>query len=95
MSDVNELYQKRLRRFVTALNNRKPDMIPIRPFAAEFTGTHAGYDCQQMTQNYTDGFEAMIQCCKDYDWDAVPANMIYVWPASPMLHLFATMAFRV
>ena len=80
MSDVNEKYQKRLRRFVTALNNRKPDMIPIRPFAAEFTGTHAGYDCQQLTQNFPDAFEAMIQCCKDYDWDAVPSNMIYVWP---------------
>ena len=80
MSEINERYQKRLRRFVTALNNRKPDMIPVRPFAAEFTGAHAGYDCQQMTQHYPDAFEAMIQCCKDYDWDAVPANMIYVWP---------------
>ena len=80
MPDVNERYQKRLRRFVTALNNRKPDMIPIRPFAAEFTAVHAGYTCQQVTQNYSDGFEAMIKCCMDYDWDAVPANMIYVWP---------------
>ena len=80
MSDVNERFQKRLRRFVTALNNRKPDMIPIRPFAAEFTAVHAGYTCQQVTQDYSNGFEAMIQCCKDYDWDAVPANMIYVWP---------------
>jgi len=80
MSDLNERYQKRLRRFVTALNNRKPDMIPIRPFAAEFTAVHAGYTCQEVTQDYSIGFEAMIQCCKDYDWDAVPANMIYVWP---------------
>ncbi|MDR0795505.1 MAG: hypothetical protein LBE79_05535 [Tannerella sp.] len=75
-----ELYQKRLRRFVTALNNRKPDMIPVRPFAAEFTALHAGYTCQEVTQDYSKGFEAMIRCCKDYDWDAVPANMIYVWP---------------
>ena len=37
MSDVQDRFQKRLRRFVTALNNRKPDMIPIRPFAAEFS----------------------------------------------------------
>ena len=72
-------YQQRLRRFVTALNNRKPDMVPIRPFAAEFTGRHAGFDCQQLTQNYPDAFEAMIRCCKDYDWDAVPASMVYVW----------------
>jgi len=80
MSDINERYQKRLRRFVTALNNRKPDMIPVRPLAAEFTGVQAGYNCQQLTQNYPDAFEAMIRCCMDYDWDSVPADMIYVWP---------------
>ena len=76
---MEKLYQERLRRFVTALNNRKPDRVPVRPFAAEFTGRHAGYTCQQLTQNYPDAFEAMIQCCRDYDWDAVPASMVYVW----------------
>jgi len=79
MSDMEKLYQERLRRFVTALNNKKPDRVPVRPFAAEFTGRHAGYTCQQLTQNYPDAFEAMIQCCKDYNWDAVPASMVYVW----------------
>ena len=77
--DLEALYQARLRRYVTALNNGKPDRVPIRPFAAEFTGRHAGYSCQQLTQHYPDAFEAMIQCCKDYDWDAVPASMVYVW----------------
>ncbi len=77
--NMEALYQARLRRFVTALNNKKPDRVPIRPFAAEFTGRHAGYTCQQLTQHYPDAFEAMIQCCKDYDWDAVPASMVYVW----------------
>lgn len=77
--DLEALYQARLRRFVTALNNSKPDRVPILPFAAEFTGRHAGYTCQQLTQHYPDAFEAMIQCCKDYDWDAVPASMVYVW----------------
>lgn len=77
--DMEALYQARLRRFVTALNNKKPDRVPIRPFAAEFTGRHAGYTCQQLTQHYPDAFEAMVRCCKDYDWDAVPASMVYVW----------------
>lgn len=76
---MEALYQARLRQFVTALNNKKPDCVPIRPFVAEFTGRHAGYTCQQLTQNYPDAFEAMVQCCKDYDWDAVPASMVYVW----------------
>ncbi len=80
MSQEREaLYQARLRRFVTALNNKKPDRVPVRPFAAEFTGRHAGYTCQQLTQHYPDAFEAMVKCCKDYDWDAVPASMVYVW----------------
>jgi hypothetical protein len=74
-----EKYQIRLRRYITALNNRKPDMIPIRPFVAEFTGTHAGFDCQQLTQDYPQAFEAVIQSCKDYDWDSVVPNMVYVW----------------
>jgi hypothetical protein len=77
--DMEALYQARLRRFVTALNNKKPDRVPVRPFAAEFTGRHAGYTCQQLTQHYPDAFEAMVKCCKDYDWDAVPASMVYVW----------------
>jgi uroporphyrinogen-III decarboxylase len=78
MSDMEALYQQRLRRFVTALNNKKPDRVPIRPFAAEFT-CHAGFTCQQVTQHYPDAFEAMVRCCKEYDWDAVPASMVYVW----------------
>src|SRR5450756_1908245 len=77
--DMEALYQARLRRFVTALNNRKPDRVPIRPLAAEFTGRHACYTCQQLTQHYPDAFEAMIRCAVDYDWDAVPASMVYVW----------------
>ena len=77
--DMEALYQARLRRLVTALNNKKPDRVPVRPFAAEFTGRHAGFTCQQLTQHYPDAFEAMVRCCKDYDWDAVPASMVYVW----------------
>jgi len=77
--DLEALYGATLRRFVTALNNRKPDRVPIRPFAAEFTGHHAGYTCQQLTQHYPDAFEAMVRCSEDYDWDAVPASMVYVW----------------
>ncbi len=79
MEDKEKLYCRRLRRYVTALNNRKPDRVPVRPFAAEFTGRHAGYTCQQLSQNYQVAFDAMVQCCRDYDWDAVPASMVYVW----------------
>jgi uroporphyrinogen-III decarboxylase len=77
--DKEELYAQRLNRYVTAMRNGKPDRIPIRPFAAEFTAAHAGYTCQEVTHDYNKAFDAVLTCCADYDWDAVVPNMVYVW----------------
>ncbi|MBN1817528.1 MAG: hypothetical protein JW828_09205 [Sedimentisphaerales bacterium] len=77
--DKEQLYQQRLKRYVTAMRNEKPDRIPIRPFVAEFTAKYAGYNCQQVAHDYTMAFEAAVQCAGDFDWDAVVANMVYVW----------------
>ena len=38
LSATESLYQTRLRRYVTAMRRGTPDMVPIRPFVAEFTG---------------------------------------------------------
>jgi len=46
-ADTEKRYTERLKRYTTALRNEKPDMIPIRPFVAEFTAKYAGYNCQQ------------------------------------------------
>jgi hypothetical protein len=78
-SDKSELYAQRLNRYVTAGRNLKPDCVPLRPFAAEFTATHCGMTCQEVTHDYNKAFEAVIRCCNDYDWDAVVPNMVYVW----------------
>lgn len=75
----NQLYLERQRRYLTALRNEKPDKIPIRPFVAEFTGKYAGLTCQQVAHDYNLAFEAAVKCAKDFDWDAVVANMVYVW----------------
>lgn len=77
--DMELLYQQRLKRYVTAMRNEKPDMIPIRPFVAEFTAKYAGFTCQQVTQDYNMAFEAARKCAKDFDWDAVVGNMVYIW----------------
>lgn len=74
-----QLYQERLRRYVTAMRNEKPDMIPIRPFVAEFTAKYAGYTCQEVVHDYHKAFEAALRCAKDFDWDAIVPNMVYVW----------------
>src|SRR5512135_3500003 len=75
----DELYQQRLKRYVTAMRNEKPDKIPIRPFVAEFTARYAGMTCQDVAHDYQKAFDAAVKCAKDFDWDAVVANMVYVW----------------
>jgi uroporphyrinogen-III decarboxylase len=77
--NTEQLYQERLNRYVTALRNEKPDKIPIRPFVAEFVAKHAGFTCQEVVHDFPKAFEAAVQCARDYDWDAVVANMVYVW----------------
>jgi len=77
--DMASLYAARLKRYTTALRNGKPDMIPIRPFAAEFTAKYAGYTCQEVTHDFEKAFAAVRRCAADFDWDAVVSNMVYVW----------------
>jgi hypothetical protein len=79
MPDMETLYQARLKRYVTAMRNNKPDMVPIRPFVAEFTAKYVGYTCEQVTHDYRLAFDAACKCAADFDWDAVVANMVYVW----------------
>ena len=56
--DKESLYQTRLRRYLTAMRNGKPDMVPIRPFVAEFTAKYAGYSCQEVAHDYELAFAA-------------------------------------
>jgi len=78
-ADKESLYETRLRRYVTAMCKGTPDMVPIRPFVAEFTGKYAGYSCQELAHDYELAFAAAVKCAADFDWDAVVANMVYVW----------------
>ena len=77
--DMEQRYQARLKRYTTALRNGKPDMIPIRPFVAEFAAKYAGFTCQEVTHDFNKAFEAARKCAADFDWDAVVGNMVYVW----------------
>ncbi|UCF00505.1 MAG: hypothetical protein JSV82_08430 [Planctomycetota bacterium] len=76
---MERLYVERLKRYVTAMQNGKPDTIPIRPFVAEFVAKYAGYTCQEVTHDYEKAFAAVRKCAADFDWDAVVGNMVYVW----------------
>lgn len=76
---TEQLYEQRLRRYVTALRNEKPDRVPIRPFVAEFVAKYAGYTCQEVTHDYQKAFDAVIKTGRDFDWDAMVCNMVWVW----------------
>jgi len=76
---IEKRYLERLNRFVTALRNEKPDCVPIRPFAAEFVARYAGYTCQEVTHDFTKAFGATLKTLSDFDWDAAPGSMVYVW----------------
>ncbi len=77
--DMERLYAERLRRYVMAMRNEKPDRVPIRPFVAEFTAKYAGYTCQEVTHDFEKAFSAVRKCAAHFDWDAVVGNMVYVW----------------
>jgi len=77
--DMEKVYADRMKRYVTAMRNEKADMVPIRPFVAEFTAKYAGYTCQEVTHDYEKAFAAARKCAADFDWDAVVGNMVYVW----------------
>ncbi|MBI2194145.1 MAG: hypothetical protein HYU36_19385 [Planctomycetes bacterium] len=76
---MEKLYTERLNRYVTAMRHGMPDRVPIRPFVAEFTAKYAGYTCQEVTHDYEKAFAAARLCAKDFDWDAIVPNMVYVW----------------
>jgi uroporphyrinogen-III decarboxylase len=77
--NMEKLYEERFKRYVTALKNGKPDRVPIRPFAAEFTSNYSGFTVQEITHQYEKAFEAVRKCAKDFQWDATVINMVYVW----------------
>ncbi len=76
---MERLYEQRLARYVAAMQNEKPDRIPIRPFAAEFAAKYAGFTNQEVTHDVEKAFEAIRRCAADFDWDATVGNMVYVW----------------
>jgi uroporphyrinogen-III decarboxylase len=79
MKNTEQLYRERLSRYVAAMRNERPDVIPVRPFVAEFTARYAGYTCQEVAHDFQKAFDAAVRCARDFDWDAVVPNMVYVW----------------
>ncbi len=78
---MEQLYRERLRRYVAAMRNERPDKVFIRPFVAEPTAKYAGYSSQEVSYDYEKVFAAARKCAADFDWDAVVGNMVSGWMA--------------
>lgn len=77
--NMEKRYKESFARYVIAMNNGKPDRVPIRIFAAEFVAKYSGYTIQEITHQYEKAFDATIKCASDFEWDATVINMVYVW----------------
>lgn len=76
---TEQIYQQRLARYTTAMKGGMPDRVPIRPFVAEFCAKNSGMTCQDVAHDYNKAYDAVIRTAKDFDWDAMAVNMVWVW----------------
>jgi uroporphyrinogen-III decarboxylase len=76
---MQNVYEQKMNRYLTALRNEKPDRVPVRPFVAEAIVNCSGYTCQEVTHDYNKAFDATCQLAAELDCDAIVPNMVYVW----------------
>ncbi len=76
-STVEQLYNQRLSRYVTAMNGGTPDRVPIRFFLQEAAARYSGYTNQQVSCDYNLAFEATRKMALYIGSDAVMLNAIW------------------
>ncbi len=79
MKTNEELYQERLKRYVTACYNEQPDSIPIRVFSEELSSKYAGYSNFEAAVNHEVQFEVNRKFAVDHGCDAIQTNSIVNW----------------
>ena len=75
--DIEQKYNERFSRYVTAMNGGTPDRIPIRFFFQEVAAKYCGYTNQQVGCDYNLAFEATRKMAEDMNTDAVMLNAIW------------------
>jgi len=71
MSDTMiKLYQERKKRYLTAMDLGKPDMVPIRIFLAEFAAKYAGCTLQELYYQMEINVDCAEKIIKEFDMDA-------------------------
>ena len=80
MVSTNEsLYQERLKRYVTAMYNEKPDRIPVRIFSEEFSAKYCGYSNYDVAVDHELQFDVNRKFAVETKIDAIQTNSIVNW----------------
>lgn len=79
MSELEQVYQQRLQRYVTAMRNERPDRVPVRLFAEEFAAKYAGVSNQDAASDYNIAFDVTRKCAMELGVDAAMSNAIVNW----------------
>jgi len=77
--DTKQLYQERLTRYVTANYNEKPDRIPLRIFAEEFSSKYCGYTNFQVAVQQELQFDVNRRFAVEAGIDAIQTNSVVNW----------------
>ena len=78
-TSMEKVFQEKEKRLIDAMQNEKPDRVPLRIYAAEFCAKYVDYSIQEVTHDFEKAFFAVRKCAKDFKWDGTLTNPIYVW----------------
>jgi len=74
-----DLYKQRFTRYMAALNNQKPDRVPLRIFAEEFAAKFCGYSNYEVACNHELQFDVNRKFAVETGTDAIQTNSIVNW----------------
>lgn len=77
--DTSQLYNERLTRYVTANYNEKPDRIPLRIFAEEFSSKYCGYTNFEVAVQGELQFDVNRRFAVEAGTDAIQTNSVVNW----------------
>jgi hypothetical protein len=77
--DAQAEYQQRLTRYVTANYNEKPDRVPLRIFAEEFSAKYCGYTNYEVAVNHELQFDINRRFAVETGVDAIQTNSVVNW----------------
>lgn len=79
--DKDNLYQERLTRYLTAMEGKKPDKVPIRLQLSEFMAKYAGLELQEVYYDLEKNIAAADKIFADFDVDVTMGGPSLWWGA--------------